>query len=71
MINRYRLDSIKWMDLLEFMMDLDIKYYLEGNNRRKPIYNRIRYLMGVKSGIIYNISHNYEKIKVDSYDSLP
>ena len=32
MINRYLLDSIKWMDLLEFMMDLDIKYYLEGNN---------------------------------------
>ena len=30
-----------------------------------------RYLMGVKSGITYVISHNYPKIKVDWYDSLP
>ena len=36
-----------------------------------PIYTRIRYLIGVKSGIKYVISHNYAKIKVDSYDSLP
>ena len=27
--------------------------------------------MGVKSGITYVISHNYARIKVDSYDSLP
>ena len=33
-----------------------------------PIYNRIRYLTGVKSGITYAISHNYANIKVDSYD---
>ena len=35
------------------------------------IYNRIRYLIGVKSGITYEISHNYAKFKVDSYDWLP
>ena len=35
------------------------------------IYNGIRYLTGVKSGITYAISHNYAKIKVDSYNSLP
>ena len=35
------------------------------------IYNRIRYLIGVKSGVTYVISHNYAKIKVDSCDSLP
>ena len=34
------------------------------------ICDRIRYLAGVKSGITYVISHNYAKIKVDSYDSL-
>ena len=27
--------------------------------------------MGVKRGIIYVISHNSAKIKIDSYDSLP
>ena len=32
------------------------------------IYNRIRYLIWVKSGITYAISHNYAIIKVDSYD---
>ena len=35
------------------------------------IYNRIRYLIGVKRGITYVVSHNYAKIKVDSYNSLP
>ena len=35
------------------------------------IYNRVRYLIVVKSGITYAISHNYAKIKVDSYDYLP
>ena len=35
------------------------------------IYNRIRCLIGVKSGITYDISHNYAKFKVDSYDWLP
>ena len=34
-------------------------------------YNWIRYLIRVKSGITYVISHNYAKIKVHSYDSLP
>ena len=34
-------------------------------------YNSIRYLIGVKISITYVISHNYAKIKVDSYDSLP
>ena len=35
------------------------------------IFNWIRYLIGVKNGITYVISHNYAKIKVDSYDFLP
>ena len=33
-------------------------------------YSRITYLIEVKSGITYVISHNYTKIKTDSYDSL-
>ena len=35
------------------------------------IYNKIRYLIGEKIPITYFISHNYVKIKVHSYDSLP
>ena len=34
-------------------------------------FNRIWYLIGLKSGITYVISHNYTKIKVNSYHSLP
>ena len=35
--------------------------------------NRIRiiYLINQKDGITYVFSHNYAKIKIDSYDSLP
>ena len=34
------------------------------------IYNRTRHLLGVTTGITYFISHNFAKIKADSYDSL-
>ena len=34
------------------------------------IYNRIRYLISIKSGIKFIIYHNYVKIEVHSYDSL-
>ena len=35
------------------------------------IYNRIRQLISVKSDITYTIFHNYAKIKIGSYNSLP
>ena len=57
------------MDLLEFMTKLDIEYYLEVKNM--ILYSTGLDLINVKSSIIYIISHNYAKIKVDSYDSLP
>ena len=44
---------------------------LFGSEKYDSIYNRIRYLISVKSGITYIISHNYAKIKLDSYHSLP
>ena len=43
---------------------------LFGSRKYDAIYNRIRYLTGVKCGITYVFSHNYAKINVDSYDSL-
>ena len=50
-------------------MELDIQYYLEVK-KYDFIYNRIIYLIGVKSGITYVFSHYHVKIKVDSYDTL-
>ena len=57
------------MELLEFMMELDIQYIC--CDKYDSICQRDRYLIRVKSGIIYVISPNHAKIKVDSYNSLP
>ena len=56
-----------------YISDYDGTRYLVlfGSEKYDFIYNKIRYLISVKSGIKYVISHNYAKIKVDSYDSLP
>ena len=35
------------------------------------IYDRIRYFITLKSGITYIFSHNYVRIKSNSYDDLP
>ena len=32
------------------------------------IFNKIRYLIGIKTGITYIFSHSYANIKVDLYD---
>ena len=39
---------------------------LSGTEKYDLIYNRIRYFIGVKSGIKYVFSHNYAEIKNDS-----
>ena len=35
------------------------------------LYDRIRYLISLKSGITYIFCHYFAKIKVDFYNSLP
>ena len=44
---------------------------LFGSEKYDYIYDRIRYLIGVKSGVTDIISFNSAKIKVDLFDSLP
>ena len=44
---------------------------LFGSEKYDSIYDRIRYLINVKSGITYIIVHICVKIKIDLYDSLP
>ena len=41
---------------------------LFGGEKYHVIYNRIRYLIEIKSGITYVIFHNHTKIRDDSYD---
>ena len=47
------------------------RYLVFFGSEKYSIYNRIRYLISVKSRITFIISHNNAKIKVDSYNSLP
>ena len=63
----------KFEKIDEFLRISDGTRYLVlfGSGKYDSIYNGIRYLISVKHGIAYVISHNYAKIKVDSYDSLP
>ena len=42
-----------------------------GSEKYDAIYNRMRYLISLKSDITYIFSHYFAKIKIDSYDSLP
>ena len=44
---------------------------LFGTKKYDVIYDRIRYLISLKSSIAYIFSHYFPKIKVDSFDSLP
>ena len=43
---------------------------LLGDEKYNSICNIIRHLVSLESGIIYAISHNYVRIKVDSYNSF-
>ena len=44
---------------------------LFGCERYGAIFDRIRYLIGLKSSITYVDSHNYTKIKIDLIEDLP
>ena len=44
---------------------------LPESEEHDPIYNRMRYIISLESGITYISSQNFAKIKIDSFDSLP
>ena len=44
---------------------------LLGTEKYNVIYNRIRYLVSQESGISYVIPHNYARIKINYYETLP
>ena len=71
----YILDLIKQIDSLAFILELDILYCLEEKRKIEEkydsIYDKIRHLINVKDDITYINSHNYETIKVASYNPLP
>ena len=46
-------------------------FVLFGREKYDSIYDKIRHLINVKGDITYINSHNYETIKVASYNPLP
>ena len=65
---RTRFDSV-----IGFIRVYDGTRYLVSFDFEKndTIHNSIWYLLNQKSGITYDFSHNYERMKIDSYDVLP
>ena len=66
---RIRFDKING-----FIISLDgkIKYLILFNyGYFNKICDKIKYLISKKSGIANSINHNFGKIKIDSYNSLP
>ena len=63
---------IRFDKIYGFIRDYDGTRYLVlfGSEKYDSTYNRIRYLLNMKSSIKYVIHKKKEKIKVDSYDSL-
>ena len=45
--------------------------FLFGPEKHDVAYNRIKYLISLKSSITYFFSHNYPKVKFDSNNYLP
>ena len=64
---------IMFVKLDGFIKGYDGTKYLVlfGPEKYNAIYDRVRYFIGLKSGITYVFSHNYGKIKIDVDDDLP
>ena len=63
------LGLIKQIDLLKFTGTRYVVLF--GPGWDDAIYNMIRYLISVKNGITDIINHNFARIRIDSYNSLP
>ena len=62
---------IIWYKVDGFIRDYGgTKYFLK-NEKNDAIYERIKHLVRLKSGITYIFSHKYAKLKIDSVDDLP
>ena len=63
---------IRFNKIDEFIRVYDGTRYLVlfASEKYDYIFDRIRYIINIKSGITDRVSHNYAKIKVDSFDFL-
>ena len=65
---RIRFDKIdgfiKTHDKIRYLLLFDCSYH-------DKVSDKIKYLINEKSGITDSINHNFARIRIDSYDSLP
>ena len=66
-----KLQCIRFDEANVFVRVYDGTRLLFGPEKGDTIYSRIWYLISQKSDITFSFSHNFAKIKIDSYDSLP
>ena len=66
--NHCVLDLLKETDLSDFILRYLVLICVE---KYHAIYNRIRYLISQKSGVIYVFPHKNTKIEIDFCYSLP
>ena len=66
--SRIMFDKVDW-----FIRDYNWTKYLVlfGPKTYDAVFDRIRFLIGLKSGITYVDSHNHTEIKINSDDDLP
>ena len=57
-------EFIKIYDGIRYLVLFDPERY-------NAIHHRINYLISEKSAIRYSINHNFARIRIDSYNSLP
>ena len=65
---------INFDEIDRFIVSLDGKFkhlVLFGYGFLHKICHKIKYLINTKSGITNSISHNFGKIRIDSYNFLP
>ena len=64
---------IKYEKIDGFIKIYDGSRYLIlfGPKRYDAIYDGTKYLISGKSGVTYSISHNFAKLRIYSYNSLP
>ena len=63
-----------WFDKIDRFIKIYDKtrcLVLFGPERYNGIHDRIRYLINEKSGVTYSITHNFARIRIALYNSLP
>ena len=63
--NHCELGSMKYMDLLKFIIKLDIQLVLFDYSCCDIICDKIKYVISTKSGITDITNHNFTRIRID------